>query len=277
MRLARALVLLAACCSAAPRVALAAEKKPKMVVLAIKPVDESTKGVAASLTEALTTDVAGTGRFEVMNEGEMTAVLGFEQKKQLLGCSDGACLAELGGALGCDYLLVGTMGRFGSAFRLDLGIVEVRKSRSTVRLGANVPSAEALVDAGPRLLQRVLAVFDGKPDPEASAQPAASQVSKPAQASSSSSPAPFVVMGLGGAALVAGGVTAGVTIAQKSSLKYAQADLQASAGIITAGVGLAALAAGVVWYLVAPGDSPKAVGLAPMPGGGAAVCVAGRF
>jgi len=276
MRFARILVALSACSLASAAPALAAEKKPKVVVLAIKPVDESTARIAASLTEAITTELAKTARFEVMGESELTSMLGFEQKKQLLGCTDDSCLAEIGGALGCDFLLLGTMGRLGSRFRLDLKLAEVAKSRIAARDGAEVESPEALADLGRSMLQNVLAMLDGKPVPSA-APPAATSGGVRKQASTSSSPAPFIVMGVGGAALIAGGVTTGVTIAQKSQLRYRQADLQASAGFVTAGVGLAALAAGVVWYLVEPGGSSGAVGLAPLPGGGATVCAAGRF
>jgi TolB-like protein len=262
---------------AASPASAAAEKKPKLVVLAIKPVDESTARIAASLTEAITTDLAKAGRFEVMGESELTAMLGFEKKKQLLGCSDGSCLAEIGGAIGCDYLLLGTMGKLGTRFRLDLKLADVRRSKIAARDGAEVDTPEVLTDLGRRMLQNVLLMLDGKPVP-ASPEPTSSVGTASKQTSSSSGPIPFVVMGIGGAALIAGGVTTGVTVAQKSDLKYQEADLRASAGIITAGVGLAALAAGVIWAAVAPSaSSTTMVGIAPLNGGGAAVCAAGSF
>jgi hypothetical protein len=83
-------------------------------------------------------------------------------------------------------------------------------------------------------------------------------------------------MGVGGAALIAGGVTTGVTIAQKSQLRYRQADLQASAGFVTPAWGWRRSPPASLVSRRARGSS-GAVGLAPLPGGGATVCAAGRF
>jgi TolB-like protein len=239
-----------------------------VVVLGIKPIDESTRKTAESLTEILTTDLAKTGRFEVMAESDVGTLIGFERQKQILGCTDTGCLAEIAGAVGADYLLYGTMGKVGNQLSLDLKLADSKKASIAARDGAQVDSADQLIGAGRKVLQGILTQMGFvpvKPVVEVRAQ------------TKGAGPVPYVVLGLGGAALVAGGVLTAVTIANKESYTYSVADTQVSAGIIVGGVGLAALVAGIVWAAVgSTGSTPVAVGLAPTPGG-AALCAAGSF
>ena len=277
MRLPLILAVLGSCAMAAAGPALAAEKKPRLVVLSIRPVDDSTAKTAASLTEILTTELSRTARFEVTGESELTSMMGFEQKKQLLGCADESCLAELGGALGCDYLLLGAMGKVGNKLRLDLKLADVKKTRIVARDGVTVSSAEELIAAGQTTLLGVLALLDGKPLPApAVAAPVAAEVRK----AEGPGPGPYLLMGVGGAALLAGGALAGITVASKADNRYSQNELQLGAGFVTSGIGAAALLAGVIWAIAAPSPSPSpsatSVGLAPTAGG-AALFASGSF
>ena len=86
-----------------------------------------------------------------------------------------------------------------------------------------------------------------------------------------------MLVGVGGAALIAGGVLVGVTVAGKRDLGWGEANTRAGAGFIVGGVGLAVLAAGAIWAMAAPSAAPAAtVGIAPTRGG-AALCAAGSF
>ena len=93
-------------------------------------------------------------------------------------------------------------------------------------------------------------------------------------------PLPYVVLGVGGAALVGGVVLAAVTVSGKTSLTYKDADTRTSIGFALGGVGLAGVAAGVIWAVLGsrgPSAGPVAsVGIAPTAGG-AAVCAGGTF
>jgi len=44
-------------------------------------------------------------------------MLGFEQKKQLSGCTDTSCMVAIGGALGVDKIVTGTVGKLGESYR----------------------------------------------------------------------------------------------------------------------------------------------------------------
>lgn len=53
--------------------------------------------------------------FKVTTPADMRALLGLERQKQLLGCAESDCIAEIAGALGVAALLVGDLGMVGGA------------------------------------------------------------------------------------------------------------------------------------------------------------------
>ncbi len=72
---------------------------------------------------------------QVMSAKELGALIGLERQKQLLGCSESAsCLAEIGNALGVDGLLLGSVGKFGDEYQLNMKIVSSKDGRT---LGAH--------------------------------------------------------------------------------------------------------------------------------------------
>ncbi len=69
---------------------------------------------------------AGQGTVTVLTQSEVSAVLGLERQKQLLGCSDdsASCLLEISGALGVDGIVMGNLAKFGGAYAITLKIVK---------------------------------------------------------------------------------------------------------------------------------------------------------
>jgi TolB-like protein len=119
--LALLLVVLASVASAAPRA--------KVAVMEVKNVQGVPEGTATILTDIVVSEVARYG-FEVVSKADIAAIVGFEKQKALLGCSDdSSCLAEIGGALGVDYMLTGTVGQIGSRYRISLILVDVKKGK----------------------------------------------------------------------------------------------------------------------------------------------------
>ena len=67
----------------------------------------------------------GRGRIRVITANEISAVLGNERQRQLLGCSDksSSCIAELAGALGSDAVIVGSVARFGASYAMTVKVI----------------------------------------------------------------------------------------------------------------------------------------------------------
>ncbi len=164
----RALVLLALLLPALT--ARAAEQKPKLAILdftangASKELASAAGGVAASELDRL-------GVFKVMTADAIRNMLAFEKQRQMLGCSDTGCIAELGGALGADYLVAGKVSRLAASkdapesFTLELTLSSVKKAQregSVIETGRSEQELLGKVGrAAQRLVQKVLSGRSG--------------------------------------------------------------------------------------------------------------------
>lgn len=113
----------------APLLAVALAAAPKLAVLPVAAGEGIPASTAAALTEALTGEVRRRAGMEVVTQREIAAVLTLERQKAMLGCTSDACVAELGGALGCDRLVSGDLARLGESFLLHLRVVETARAR----------------------------------------------------------------------------------------------------------------------------------------------------
>lgn len=111
---------------------VAAAPRARIAVMEIEPIQGVQAGTAAVLSNVAADDIARNG-FDVMSRKDITNLLGFEKQRTMLGCSDASCLAEIGGALGVDYMFTGQVGQIGSQYHLSLQLVDVRKARVAVR------------------------------------------------------------------------------------------------------------------------------------------------
>lgn len=67
---------------------------------------------------------------EVLSSNQVAAVIGLERQKQLLGCNETNCVAELAGALGVDGLVLGNIARFGEKLQLDVRVAAASDARN---------------------------------------------------------------------------------------------------------------------------------------------------
>lgn len=107
--------------------ALAFAAPARIAVLPIVPGEGVTNKAAASLTEAVASEVRKRAGAEVITQREINTVLSLERQKVMLGCATDACMAELGGALGAERLLVGDVARVGESLLVHLRLLEVAK------------------------------------------------------------------------------------------------------------------------------------------------------
>jgi hypothetical protein len=95
----------------------------------------------ASLMAVLTKAVAATPWLDVVSRDEIATMLDAEAQKQLLGCDDTGCLAEIAGALDVDLLVAGSVTRLGEGLVVTLQLINQRF--------ANVMNRVALTWSGP--------------------------------------------------------------------------------------------------------------------------------
>jgi len=91
-------------------------------------------GEATILTQRLTTKLISIGKYEVVERTNMDKILK-EQKFQKSGCTDSGCAVEIGQLLNTDYIVIGSVNKFGSTWTLDARLIDVA-------LGKGIISAE---------------------------------------------------------------------------------------------------------------------------------------
>jgi TolB-like protein len=156
-----ALLLAAAVPSAA---AAAGPARVKVAVMDVKNVQGVPEGTAIILTDIVVSEVAR-ARVDVVSKGDIAAMIGFEKEKQILGCSDDSkCLAEIGGALGVDYMLTGQVGLIGTRYRISLLLVDSKRAKVAGRSARFCDRNEdALAQAAQETVAELLAAI---PRPE---------------------------------------------------------------------------------------------------------------
>lgn len=111
---------------------LAHADRDKLAVMPLQThsIDLKTKAI---LDDLLVADVDQLGLYDVVGTNDINAMLGLEQMKEALGCSDTACAAEIGGALGVAFLLVGTVDTLGENLVMTLTLLDTLKSQAIAR------------------------------------------------------------------------------------------------------------------------------------------------
>lgn len=145
-----------------------------------------------AVVEYLADQLRGQG-LSVTTRSQISALLGFERQKQLLGCgeSSASCLAELAGALGVQGIITGSINRTRrGTFIVTVTVVDARDGRTVASASERTSDEDGLYDFlgrfarenGPRILQALA------PAPRAPAEPAATRAAADGPATSKAAP-----------------------------------------------------------------------------------------
>ena len=101
-------------------------KVTKVASLDVSPLGVD-KDLAGSLSQILASRLGEYKNLKVISKSEMKAMIGFEFEKKSMGCSDDiSCLAEIGGALGVDFIVSGTLGRIKKMYILNMMMINIK-------------------------------------------------------------------------------------------------------------------------------------------------------
>lgn len=127
----------------------------KVAVLPVQ-LDASTEGrVPRLIDDYLLAAVQNSSGLEVIGQDDLNALIGFEKQKDLLGCDDASCLANIGGALGVDLLVAVKVALLGSDWVVTAKLINLRDARVEART-SQIVSGDVKV-----LLRSVPALTDG--------------------------------------------------------------------------------------------------------------------
>lgn len=240
---------------------LANPSPPRIAVLDVKPRVGVTPELAQGITDDVVVEVRRRNKDSaIISSEEIRSMLGFAQQKQKLGCQEMSCLAEIGGALGADLLVIGTLSRFGSTYLLSLQLIETRAARVKEEASLKLTGKdEELLDGVSRAVQQL---FPGSvPAPAIEGTPAVALKAPPAR----SHAARWVFLGVAGAAAVGAaiggglvldyvgfnnGIASGSTVTTVAAAQSRQSSANAwgTAGLVLAGVAVASGVGAVVTW-----------------------------
>ncbi|MEW5852059.1 MAG: PEGA domain-containing protein [Myxococcota bacterium] len=115
------------------------------------------ENVAVSLTQVLSAELKRVDGVGVISRDDIRALLQLQEEKTRAGCESLECLAEIGGALGVEKIVTGSVGKLADSYLIVLRLISARHSRvenlvSEAFVGSEDQLIRALKRAGRRLL-----------------------------------------------------------------------------------------------------------------------------
>ena len=112
-------------------------------------------------------------QLHVVTASELSALLGLERQKQLVGCgADSSCMAELANALGVDGVVTGNVGKFGEVYQINVKVLSALDGRPLAVWSRRAASDEALFEAfkteAPRIAKDVRVSLHRELEPKSS-------------------------------------------------------------------------------------------------------------
>ena len=123
--------------------------------------DLSGRGVDEAAAGALTTEVSNTLNqlrvFRVITREDVKRLLQLEQTRaQCTGRVDAGCMAEIGGALGVDYLIYGEIAKIGGTYSLSLVLLDIGRARAANRVNRKITDAGNLLTEAERAAKQIV-------------------------------------------------------------------------------------------------------------------------
>ncbi len=136
--------------------AAAAPKRVKLATMDLK-AQGIEAAAAQTLTDLLTGKLRDLGLFEVTSSEDIRNMLAFQADKRMVGCeSDVKCLVEIGGALGVEYLVAGTVGKLGGTYLLSLRLIHIERAKVEGSASVNADGLDKeMIDEMGRAVRRL--------------------------------------------------------------------------------------------------------------------------
>lgn len=99
--------------------------------------------VSKVVADAVLSELRKLERVSAISMQEVGEMLSFEERRQLLGCDEGSCLAEISGALGVDELVSGSLHVLGDSSLFTLRRVDLKRASVVRGLTRRLRSTES--------------------------------------------------------------------------------------------------------------------------------------
>ncbi|MBS2030498.1 MAG: hypothetical protein JST54_21530 [Deltaproteobacteria bacterium] len=107
---------------------LAATGPTKVLVMPLSAGEGVNDGTAKAITASVVGEVRRRPGLAVLTSEDVQAVVSVDRQRQMLGCTESSCLAELGGALGVAQVITGSVARLGASWLIHLQVIDANKA-----------------------------------------------------------------------------------------------------------------------------------------------------
>ncbi len=123
------------------------DARPSVAVLNVEMTVTGESLDAAALTDFFIASIDEPGYLKVVGSKEISAILGFERQKALLGCGDSECMSNIAGALGVDLACFGSVGRVGDSYVVAGRLVDSNRGRVLGRSSVRTNGSNGILPA----------------------------------------------------------------------------------------------------------------------------------
>ena len=120
------------------------------------------ESISKNLTQVTSVELKRLKGATVISSDDIVAMLSLEEDKQMLGCDDASCLAEIGGALGVDKLVNGQVGLLGNSYMITLKLISPGTAQVENRVSETFVGDEATLIPAVRSAARKLFGIESK-------------------------------------------------------------------------------------------------------------------
>ncbi|MFH1808457.1 MAG: PEGA domain-containing protein [Pseudomonadota bacterium] len=108
--------------------------KTKIAVLDLKGTENMSPKLVAFLTGAITETLDALGPFQSLSSTDISRVLEYQARNQLLGCEDASCFAEISAALGAEHLISGEISQVNAMYVVQLRLHDPKTGQVAKRI-----------------------------------------------------------------------------------------------------------------------------------------------
>jgi hypothetical protein len=116
----------------------------QLLVLGLRAGPGVSAETANSITESVHSELSAIGVYAVFSNEELAATLGLERQRQLTGCAQESCMAELAGALDSKRAIIGDVTRVDADVIVNLSLIDPRNAKSIARVGKTISAPGGL-------------------------------------------------------------------------------------------------------------------------------------
>lgn len=145
---------------------LSLREAQRAVVLPMRTLGGLPRDAAAIFTGLLVSELSTVGNLEAVGPRDVEALLQVEKMKDLVGCDTTTCAAEIGGALGTDLVLHGSISHLGSQYVVVLNVVDSSKIMVLGRVQRVLPAeADMLTGILPDMVVELVLLVESQARP----------------------------------------------------------------------------------------------------------------